>query len=102
GTTQPVYHAAFLAYLQQVNASFSVPLMIPIQLAGNSSNAFPAPIALAISGAVGETTLASGMPVVYDLTNNLHITDNTQGGTLAKRCWAVLKSELFGGTSGNG
>ncbi len=102
GVTEDTYAAALIEFVNNVYADTGSQPLIPMQIGGSSANTFNRPIALAISDAVKLGTHLLGMPTVYDVTNNLHISSNPEGQTAANRFWAVIKSELLGGAAGAG
>ena len=103
GTARPAYAAALTALANNLNADVvGTPKLMVVQVSSNSSNVFPAPIALAQTDAVAGGGNLLGTACQYDLHNGLHMTDNAQGAVLAGRVWALSKSEVWGGTSGAG
>lgn len=100
---QPTYLGAFLEFVNNIHADLAgSPKVIPMLFGGDSLNQFYPPVNLAIAAAANSSPNVLGMPAIWDQTNDLHLTTQGQGQTAANRFWAVIKSELFGGTSGNG
>ncbi len=98
------YEAALVTFADQLAATLpGAPKLIPLQLGyDGGGSGTPNDIRLANADASQESGNILGMPTNYDFTNALHIATQQEGQNVADRFWAVLKSELFGGTSGNG
>lgn len=104
--------ASMVTFANQLATDMAgAPKLIPMQLGyAGASDAAANAIRLAISDAVGEGGNILGMPTNYDLAvfggvgggNALHIESAQDAASVAARFWAACKSELFGGTSGNG
>ncbi len=101
--TQNVYEAGLISLANNLAADVAgAPKLFPVVPGGDSTPAFYRPLALAISGAVALGGNLRGLASIYDFSNDLHISTQQEGQNAADRSWAMLKSELFGGTSGNG
>lgn len=98
------YVAALITFADNIATDVAgAPKTFPIQLGyDGGGTGTPIDIRLAFSDAIALGGNLLGMPTLYDFSNDLHTSTNTHGHNVANRFWAALKSELFGGTSGEG
>lgn len=113
GIARTVYGPALQTFANNVAADVAnAPKLAVVQFGHNGGESgVPASqsdaIKLAISDAIlasraGGGNLLDGMVVVSDFSNTLHTWRVTDAQTIADRMFALLKSEVFGGTPGNG
>lgn len=109
GIARHVYAQALGTFADQIAADFdSNPKLAIVQPGHDGSESMvPASQADAIKLALADGVLAggnilNGLVSIYDFSNGLHIATDAEGQKVADRIFALLKSEVFGGTPGDG
>ncbi len=104
-----VYLAALMTFADQIASEFaSAPKLAIVQFGHDgSASSVPASQADAIKLALADGVntggnILNGMVVISDYSIGLHILTNPEAQKCADRMFAVLKSEVFGGTAGAG